>query len=102
MHGPYLELVQRVRLRVLREMVRNIIAEEALNEGAEAYHAPGHQVGERVPAGGSMCANCKWLKDEQYCSNKYFQRWHAEAKGSKTPSKLPAPADEYCCDNWQG
>lgn len=101
MHGPYLELVTLVRLRTVREMIREALAEEVLREAAD-YHAPGHQVGERVPAGGSMCANCKWLKDEQYCSNKYFQRWHAEVKGSKTPSRLPAPADEYCCDNWQG
>lgn len=93
-----------MKLIELRHLVRKILKEEhALVEApAGGYHAPGHQVGERVPKGGSMCANCRWLKDNQYCSNKYFQRWHAEAKGSRTPAKLPAPADEYCCDNWTG
>lgn len=49
-----------------------------------------------------MCANCSFLKDDQHCGNKYFQRWHAEIKGAKVPAKLPAPASEYCCDNWEG
>lgn len=96
--------MSQLKLIEVRQLIRKVLREELTLAEAPGggYHPPGHQVGAVVPQGGSMCANCKWLKDDQYCGNKYFQRWHAEAKGSKTPAKLPAPADEYCCDNWQG
>ena len=60
---------------------------------AEQPHYPkGHEVGMRVPEGGSSCAKCEYLrKDGESCENRYFIEWN----GSK---KLPAPADEYCCD----
>jgi hypothetical protein len=46
----------------------------------------------RVPVGGSMCKNCRFLgKDEETCTNKYFIAWN----GSE---KLPAPYDRYCSD----
>lgn len=84
-------------------MIRDVIAEETLSEApAGGYHPPGHRIGERVPKGGSMCANCSFGKEGMYCTNKYFQRWNAEVNGAKVPARLPAPADEYCCDNWRG
>lgn len=54
---------------------------------------PDHQPGIRVPKGGSMCKNCKYLKDaaKGLCGNKYFIRWNGSAK-------IPAPIDEYCSD----
>lgn len=55
-----------------------------------------HQAGMRVAKGGSMCANCRFLgNDRKTCTNEYFIRWN----GSKL---LPAPADEYCSDWWEG
>lgn len=51
-----------------------------------------HKLGMRVPKGGSMCANCEYLKDDkEHCGNKGFVKWNGS-------DKLPAPADEYCCD----
>jgi hypothetical protein len=52
----------------------------------------GHQVGMRVPKGGSSCAKCKYVSDdEQRCSQENFVKWNGGPK-------LPEPADEYCCD----
>lgn len=53
-----------------------------------------HRVGMRVTKGGSMCANCEYLADAKTCENKYFIRWNGTGK-------LPAPADEFCCDFWE-
>lgn len=79
------------------------LLKEFVNESIESYLPPGHQLGTRVAKGGSCCANCRWLdKDSVHCKNKFYQRWNADVAGSKTPSKIPAPADEYCCDLWQG
>lgn len=51
-----------------------------------------HQVGMRVPEGGSNCAKCEYVRENgKHCANKYFQKWN----GSNV---LPAPADVYCCD----
>lgn len=50
-----------------------------------------HQLGMKVPKGGSMCANCKFLATPTTCGNNGFVEWNHGAK-------LPAPADEYCCD----
>ena len=55
---------------------------------------PDHQLGMQVPKGGSMCANCQFLKDPQTCGNQGFITWN----GTGT---LPAPSDEYCCDLYQ-
>lgn len=55
-----------------------------------------HSPGLRVPKGGSCCANCEYLLPSgKECGNEHFQEWH----GSK---RLPAPADEYCSDWWEG
>lgn len=52
-----------------------------------------HKAGMKVPKGGSSCANCKFLsEDGKNCGNKYWIAWNG---GN---AKLPAPADEYCCD----
>ena len=53
-----------------------------------------HQLGMKVPEGGSMCANCHFLASYTTCGNKGFQEWN----GSKN---LPASAYRYCCDLYQ-
>ena len=56
-----------------------------------AYPAD-HKVGMKVPEGGSDCAKCEYVsEDEKKCANSHFIQWN----GSKF---LPAPANEYCCD----
>ena len=58
-------------------------------------YPPDHEMGLVVPRGGSMCANCKFLTDDkENCKNEYFIKWN----GSE---KLPAPANRYCCDQWE-
>lgn len=52
-----------------------------------------HQLGMKVPKGGSMCANCKFLASPTTCGNEGFVKWNGGPK-------LPFPADEYCCDNY--
>ena len=49
-----------------------------------------HQVGMRVPKGGSDCAKCEYVEGQR-CKNANFIRW----QGS---DKIPAPLDEFCCD----
>jgi len=57
-------------------------------------HAAGHKLGMRVLKGGSMCGNCSYANDDgKSCSNDLFQKFNGG-------SELPAPADEYCCDEW--
>jgi len=75
------------------------VARRFLAKTGDPYHPLGHQVGERVPKGGSSCANCSWLR-ERRCANKYFQLWRREEEGAEDPGLLPAPPDEYCCDLW--
>ena len=69
----------------------NALAERigAKAKGKVAYPAD-HQVGMRVPLGGSDCAKCEYVNGHK-CENKHFQQWH----GSE---KIPAPINEYCCD----
>lgn len=51
-----------------------------------------HQIGMRVPVGGSNCAKCKFVsEDKKKCDNKYFVAWNGK-------KELPAPAQRYCCD----
>jgi hypothetical protein len=59
-----------------------------------AHYPAGHQLGMRVPQGGSSCLKCTYLMEVptgKGCSNAAFVAWN----GSAT---LPAPADQYCCD----
>jgi hypothetical protein len=60
---------------------------------AEKALPANHQLGMKVPKGGSMCANCKYLASPTTCGNKGWIEWHGN-------EKLPHPADEYCCDNY--
>ncbi len=55
---------------------------------------PDHELGMRVPKGGSMCANCEYLVGPQECGNQGFIAWNGSGQ-------LPAPADEYCCDLYE-
>lgn len=83
-----------MKLIEVRQLVRNVIAEDK-------YHPADHMLGMRVPKGGSSCASCAWLDDDSvHCTNKFFQAWNADVVGTNEPSKLPTPADEYCCDLW--
>jgi hypothetical protein len=60
-------------------------------------YPPNHKAGMRVPKGGSMCANCKFLNRETMkdCTEPYFIKWN----GGR--SLIPAPIDEYCSDFYQ-
>ena len=56
----------------------------------------GHEVGMKVPKGGSSCAVCKWHDEKgNTCGNKYWVKWH------KGDNKIPAAADSYCCDYYE-
>lgn len=59
----------------------------------KAEYPANHKPGMRVPKGGSMCKNCRFLKDaaKRICGNEYFVKWN----GSDV---TPAPVDEYCSD----
>ncbi len=63
-------------------------------ERAEKALPPNHKLGMRVPQGGSMCANCRFLTSPTTCGNAGFVKWNGGPK-------LPAPANQYCCDNYQ-
>jgi hypothetical protein len=54
---------------------------------------PDHKAGMKVPKGGSMCANCRYLKDaeKRICSNEYFIKWN----GSEV---IPGEVNAYCSD----
>jgi len=91
-----------MKLRLVQ--LRRVIKEEVTGEKPtdfNQYLPDEHQLGMKVTKGGSMCANCKWVSDDQKsCGNPYFQDWNEKEKGADDPSKLPEPADEYCCDLW--
>jgi len=51
-----------------------------------------HQIGMRVPHGGSSCAKCEYVsKDGKKCNNSYFKR-------GNNGELLRAPDADYCCD----
>ncbi len=53
-----------------------------------------HKLGIKVPHGGSMCGNCKFLgEDHKTCMNKEFIKWNKS-------NILPNKDEEYCCDLW--
>jgi hypothetical protein len=57
-----------------------------------------HQAGMKVPIGGSMCANCRFLSDDQkHCTNEFFVRWEGENKPAGS-DVIPAPIDQFCSD----
>lgn len=49
-----------------------------------------HQVGVRVPKGGSDCAKCEYVNGQK-CKNELWVKWHGS-------NRIPFPIDEYCCD----
>ena len=53
-------------------------------------YPPDHNVGMRVPVGGSDCQKCEYVEGQK-CSNKLFTQWN----GSDI---IPAPVNAYCCD----
>lgn len=55
---------------------------------------PDHQLGMRVPRGGSNCAKCKYLASPRDCGNDGFRKWNGTGR-------LPDPAEEYCCDLYE-
>lgn len=68
-------------------------------EGAFALPAD-HVAGLRVPAGGSSCANCRFLEakdDGPHCAEENFVRWN----GGETKLPVTDPAT-YCSDWWRG
>ena len=51
-----------------------------------------HKVGMRVPNGGSNCAKCEYLDDDdKSCVQPDFVKWNGA-------ERIPAPVDSYCCD----
>lgn len=61
-------------------------------------YPPDHQLGMRVPKGGSSCLRCEFLgTDKKTCVNKLFIAWEGPNKPAGS-NKLPLAADEYCCD----
>jgi len=57
-----------------------------------------HRAAMKVPIGGSMCANCEFLSDDQkHCTQENFIAWAGENKPAGS-DVIPAPIDEYCSD----
>lgn len=67
---------------------------DAGRDKAESVLPANHQLGMKVPKGGSMCANCEYLADPANCGNPGFIKWNGSAR-------LPNPSDEYCCDLYE-
>lgn len=68
---------------------------------SEPEYPPSHKAGMKVPIGGSMCANCRFLSDDQkHCTSDYFIRWEGENKPAGS-NVIPAPIDEYCSDFYE-
>jgi hypothetical protein len=54
-----------------------------------------HKLGMVVPVGGSNCDKCEYVsQDKKKCSEPVFIKWNGS-------SVLPAPADRYCCDEFE-
>lgn len=65
-------------------------------EATKSFMLPAdHKLGMKVPKGGSSCMSCEHLgKDGKSCEAQIFIKWNGS-------TKLPAPADEYCCDLYE-
>jgi hypothetical protein len=58
----------------------------------EVNYPDDHQPGMQVPKGGSMCANCKYLgEDQKSCTEENFIAWNGGPI-------IPGAIDEYCSD----
>lgn len=57
------------------------------------FHLPAdHEPGMKVPHGGSMCANCRFLGDDRKtCKEKDFIAWNGS-------NLIPGNIEEYCSD----
>lgn len=53
-----------------------------------------HALGAIVPEGGSMCANCEYLRPGGNCAQKLFISWNGGPK-------IPGPIKNYCCDMYE-
>ena len=62
-----------------------------------------HQAGMRVPKGGSMCKNCKFLKDAEnrICDEPNFIAWDGGDGKPEGSDKIPYAIDSYCSDWWK-
>ncbi len=61
-------------------------------------YPPDHQVGMRVPKGGSDCEKCRYLAENKTdCTQEKFQEWQKN-KGIKKSEVIPEKIYEYCCD----
>jgi hypothetical protein len=93
-------VVVKLHLVQLRRIIREGIGTDKRPDFNE-FMPDDHQLGMQVTKGGSMCANCKWVSDDgKSCGNDHFQAWQERVRGAEDGSKLPKPADEYCCDLW--
>src|SRR6185437_13805162 len=61
---------------------------------SEKVLPPNHQLGMKVPEGGSSCSKCRFIATPTTCGNKGFIKWNGRAK-------LPDPSNEYCCDLYE-
>jgi hypothetical protein len=76
-------------------VVRRFLAKEGVGH---FELPPDHLFGMGVPEGGSNCAKCKFVsQDQKHCSNQYFRAWRESLK-AEDDSALPEPASRYCCD----
>jgi hypothetical protein len=78
------------------KMVKQVMARAKPEHLAKAIEVlpPNHELGMKVPQGGSRCGNCEYLASETTCGNPGFVKWHGS-------DKLPAPKDSYCCDLYE-
>jgi broad specificity phosphatase PhoE len=61
-------------------------------------YPPDHQVGMKVPKGGSDCEKCEYLAANQTdCTNEAWLAWRKK-QGAAKPEEIPEKIDEYCCD----
>jgi len=61
-------------------------------EGELPDYPQDHLVGMVVPEGGSSCAKCSHVRNNNMdCAEPHFVGWNGG-------HRLPAPANKYCCD----
>jgi hypothetical protein len=72
------------------------VLRSALADALPSY-PNGHQVGMKVPEGGSNCMKCRFFNNEFYCSNGRFQSWNKSVHGGDG-SEIPGDPSRYCCD----
>jgi hypothetical protein len=63
---------------------------------------PRERWGEQAPHGGTMCANCGYLKDRdnRICGEPNFIAWEGPNKPAGS-DKIPKPIDQYCSIWWE-